>query len=147
MSTWRLSDRTLPRRGLQWGGAVVGPLLLAISTSALVASECCDTASPFREGEGLADVPATCANIAGWAQKAPKTSARITLAIKGRLSKVESNAVVVYLTMCDAPQMQVFCVTYETNGMKAGDIVTFAGGYERSQTGQVVLDPCLASRG
>jgi hypothetical protein len=96
-SGWR-SDRALPPRALQWGRAVLATLLLAVSASVLFASDCCDAASPFREGEGLADEPATCANIASWAQRAPKTSARITLAIRGKLSKVETNPVVVYLT-------------------------------------------------
>lgn len=109
------------------------------------AGDCCDPASPFREGEGIADTPATCENIARWSQQAPTTSARITLSIRGKLSRIEANSALVYLTMCDKPRLQVLCVTYETNGMKPGDVVSFAGGYERSVTGQVVLDPCLAT--
>ncbi|MGD9801859.1 MAG: hypothetical protein AB7E81_07095 [Hyphomicrobiaceae bacterium] len=125
---------------------MASPLLLPHTLVVAHAAGCCDPASPFREGEGLADTPATCSDIAKWAQLAPKTNDRITMSIRGKLSKVETSSALVYLTMCEPGQLQVFCVTYETNGMRAGDTVLFAGGYERSATGQVVLDPCLASR-
>lgn len=121
-------------------------LMSLVCTASLAQSAgCCDPASPFREGEELAATPATCENIADWAEKAPKTSARVTLSIVGKLSKVEASAALVYLTMCDESRVKVICVTYETNDMKAGDKVSFAGGYERSTAGDVVLDPCLAS--
>jgi hypothetical protein len=41
--------------------------------------------------------------------------------------------------------MQVVCVTYQTNGMKAGDVVVFGGGFER-RAARHVMGPCLASR-
>jgi hypothetical protein len=123
---------------------VVLPVLLIGSTK-LSAVDCCDPNSPFREGEGWADEPATCENIAYWAERAPTTNARISLAIKGKLSAVDAG-VLAYLVMCDAPGMQVVCVTYETNGMRPGDVVAFGGGYERSGPKRVIIDPCLASR-
>lgn len=108
-------------------------------------ADCCDQASPFREGEEVAESPATCKDIRSWAEKAPNTNARITLSIKGRLTKVEATSALVYLTMCEKGQLHVVCITYQANGMKEGDEVSFAGGYERSTAGHVVLDPCLAS--
>jgi hypothetical protein len=127
--------------------AVILPFLLALTCGKVgAATECCDPRSPFREGEGWAEKPATCDNIAYWADRAPTTTARISLAIKGQLSAVHWNGVLAYLVMCDGPAMQVVCVTYETNGMRAGDVVAFAGGYERRSLKQVVMDPCLASR-
>lgn len=124
--------------------AVALPLLL-LGSDRLVATDCCDPASPFREGEGWADEPATCENIAYWADRAPTTTDRISLAIKGRLSSVDGG-VLAYLVMCDAPGMQVVCVTYETNGMKPGEVVLFGGGYERRGAKRIIMDPCLASR-
>jgi hypothetical protein len=112
----------------------------------LRATDCCDPESPFREGEGWADNNATCENIAYWADRAPKVNARISLAIKGKLSKVEWTGVLAYLVMCDKPGMTVVCVTYETNSMKPGDTVVFGGGYQRQGPKLVVMDPCLASQ-
>jgi hypothetical protein len=112
----------------------------------LGATDCCDPQSPFREGEGFAETAATCENIAYWADRAPTTNARISLAITGKLSAVNWTGVLAYLVMCEAPGVQVVCVTYETNGMQAGDVVVFGGGYERRGAKRVVMDPCLASR-
>ena len=136
-----MRDRSTSR--VAW--AAVALLLAVLSASAAASADCCDPASPFREGEGLADTPATCQDIGHWAENAPKTSARVTFSIKGKLSKVESSAALVYLTMCGDGPLLVVCITYETNDMRAGDEVSFAGGYERSTAGHVVLDPCLAS--
>ncbi len=117
-----------------------------LTSTELGATDCCDPKSPFREGEGAADKAATCEDIAYWADRAPKTNARISLSIKGKLSAVTWTGVLAYLDMCDVPGMQVACVTYETNGMKAGEVVVFGGGYERRGAKQVIMDPCLASR-
>ena len=122
-------------------------IMIAVSAALpLAASDCCDPKSPFRDGEGRADQPATCENIAYWAERAPQTNARISMVIRGKLSDVAGSDVVAYLEMCDSKGLRVVCVTYQTNGMKAGETVTFAGGYERRSKEWVMLDPCLASR-
>jgi hypothetical protein len=126
------------------GLALMAIPLLAPALSS--ASDCCDPASPFREGEGYADKAATCEDIAYWADRAPKTDARISLSIKGKLSAVHWTGVIAYLVMCDEKAMQVVCVTYETNDMRAGEVVSFAGGYGRKADKQIFMDPCLASR-
>ncbi|MGD9868121.1 MAG: hypothetical protein AB7U38_09020 [Hyphomicrobiales bacterium] len=120
--------------------------LFAASLPTSHAQACCDPESPFREGEGWSDRPATCETVAGWAEKAPGTSARISMTIRGRLAVVEKDSALVYLVMCEEPGMQVLCVTYERNGMTLGEVVEFGGGYERRGPRQIVLDPCLASR-
>jgi hypothetical protein len=120
---------------------VVLPVLLIGSTK-LRAVDCCDPNSPFREGEGWADEPAICENIRTGPNGLRQRTQRISLAIKGKLSAVDAG-VLAYLVMCDAPGMQV---TYETNGMRPGDVVAFGGGYERSGPKRVIIDPCLASR-
>lgn len=121
-------------------------LLLVLPAAVARAQECCDPASPFRAGEGYADEPATCENLAEWAGKAPSTDARISMSIRGALSAVESDGALAYLVMCELPGFQVMCVTYSTNGMAPGDVVLFAGGYQRVGERQVMLDPCLADR-
>lgn len=123
---------------------VAGMLLAAAPT--LRASDCCDPASPFREGEGYADTPATCENLRHWAERAPTTNDRVSMTVQGKLSGVHSNGMLAYIEMCDPKGLRVVCVTYETNGMQAGDVVTFGGGFARSNKEWVILDPCLASR-
>jgi hypothetical protein len=120
--------------------------LLLLWPVPLAASDCCDPNSPFRPGEGWADKEATCATLEYWAARAPKSDDRVTMIVRGKLSKVGSNDVLAYLEMCDPKGLRVVCVTYQTNGMRAGDIVTFAGGYRRSSVEWVMLDPCLASK-
>jgi hypothetical protein len=121
-------------------------ILQIFTPSGLDATECCSSDSPFREGEGWADKAATCDNIGYWADRAPTTNARISLVVEGKLSAVKWTGTLAYLVMCDAPGVQLLCVTYSTNGMRAGDVVTFGGGYERRGARRIVLDPCLASR-
>jgi hypothetical protein len=112
----------------------------------LQAQDCCDPASPFTPGEDYPKQPATCENIQYWAERAPDTVARISMAITGKLTAVNSDGALAYLVMCEAPGFEVMCITYSTNGMKAGDRVLFAGGYNKAGEKRAVLDPCLASR-
>ena len=44
------------------------------------------------------------------------------------------------------PDPKVLCVTYQTNDLKVGDVVTVTGGYSRPNPDFIVLDPCLAQR-
>lgn len=120
--------------------------MLCAITGTIRASDCCDPDSPFREGEGWADNAATCENLAHWIERAPKTDDRFSMSVKGALSGVHSTGVLAYLEMCEPKGLRVVCVTYETNGMQTGDIVTFGGGFANFNKEWVVLDPCLASR-
>ena len=119
---------------------------LFVPAAAIWASDCCDPASPFREGEGYPETAATCENLAYWAERAPTTTNRVSMAIRGKLSGVHANSALAYLEMCVPKGMRVVCVTYETNGMQVGEIVTFAGGLSNRNKEWLVLDPCLASR-
>ncbi len=47
-----------------------------------------------------------------------------------------------YLIMCPSEGVQVMCITYQAEEV-TGEIVRFAGGYQRAGEKQVVLDPCL----
>lgn len=118
----------------------------AIALPAIASEACCDPKGPFREGEAGADIPATCENLAYWAQKAPDTTERISMVVTGRISGVHSDGVLAYLEMCEAKGLRAVCITYSTNGMRVGEIVTFAGGFGGASEQWVKLDPCLASR-
>jgi hypothetical protein len=124
--------------------ALVAATLVAVAP--LSASDCCDPKSPFRAGEGHAETAATCQNLRHWADRAPQTSERVSMSVRGELSAVHWNGVLAYLEMCDPKALRVVCVTYATNDMRAGDVVTFGGGYASAGKEWVVLDPCLASR-
>jgi hypothetical protein len=111
------------------------------------AAECCDTKSPYREGEGYAETPAECENLKAWSNQAPDFERqRVSMHVRGTLSGVHTDGTVVYLEMCEAKSLRVVCVTYQTNGMKAGDSVNFGGGLSSINDEWIKLDPCLASR-
>lgn len=120
---------------------------LAVSSAAARAQDCCDPAGPFRKGEAYADEPATCETIGDWIDRVPDYDGRLTMAIRGALSAVETDGTLAYLVMCDAPGVRVLCVTYSTNDMQPGDVVLFGGGYAPVDENRIMLDPCLAGAG
>lgn len=129
--------------------ASAASLLLAICAvlSAILPAEARDwqdADSPFRMAEGYADTPATCETIGDWIDHAPKTDARFSFTIEGRLVASEWDGVLAYLIMCDEAGTQVMCVTYSDDGRTIGQPVQFAGGWNRIGEKQVILDPCLA---
>jgi hypothetical protein len=67
----------------------------------------------------------------------------ITIEVEGELTTVKSDGGLVYLLMCRAPDPQVLCVTYETNGRKPGDRVILTGSYSQRGPNHILLDPCL----
>lgn len=97
----------------------------------------------FSLGDQPAQSSAECRSIRGMSAGLPKTDQRIDLSITGELTTVRSDGALWYLLMCQ--DVRVLCVTYEQNGMKAGDRVTFKGGYNRLDDKHIMLDPCLAS--
>ena len=68
----------------------------------------------------------------------------IDLAITGELTLVKAEGTLWYMAMCR--DVQVMCVTYQSNGMKSGDRVLFRGAYTRLDENHIVLGPCLADR-
>jgi hypothetical protein len=72
-----------------------------------------------------------------------KPDFRVDLTLSGTLTTVRTDGALWYLLMCS--DVRVLCVTYESNGMKAGDRVTLKGGYNRMDDNHVMLDPCLAN--
>jgi len=121
--------------------------LAAVMTVASVSSGAQDLKdTPFAYGDDFPEMNATCENARLWAGKAPDTQVRFNMAVRGKLSRVAEDSALVQLTMCQAPELKVTCITYKTNGMAAGDVVTFVGGFRQPNSEHVVLDPCLASR-
>lgn len=67
---------------------------------------------------------------------------RIDLSATGKLTLVRTDGALWYLVICS--DVRIMCVTYESNGMKVGDLVRMQGAYQRLDANHVVLDPCLA---
>jgi hypothetical protein len=67
----------------------------------------------------------------------------ITIEVEGELTTVKSDGALVYMLMCRSPDPQVLCVTYETNGRKAGERVILTGSYSQRGPNHILLDPCL----
>lgn len=118
-------------------------LALCLAATPAAAAPCCDPASPFRAGEAMPATNATCATLPGWAARAPRTEARVSMAIEGRVTSAEADEVLAYLAMCEDAPVTVVCVTYLPLAQGPGDWLVLAGGYNRAKPGLVVLDPCL----
>ena len=118
-------------------------LALCLAATPAAAAPCCDPAGPCREGEAMPATNATGATLPGWAAKAPRTEARISMAIEGRVTSAEADEVLAYLAMCEDAPVTVVCVTYLPLEHAEGDQLVLAGGYNRAEPGLVVLDPCL----
>ncbi|HEV7325871.1 MAG TPA: hypothetical protein VGN91_12435 [Bosea sp. (in: a-proteobacteria)] len=67
----------------------------------------------------------------------------VTIQVEGPLTMVETGAGLTYLGLCQAPDPQVLCVTYDDNGRKAGERVVVSGSWEQFGPDHVKLDPCL----
>lgn len=76
----------------------------------------------------------------------PELDRRIDLWVAGKAVAVQTDGILWYLVLCASPDIRVLCVTYEDNGMKAGDRIEARGAYSRRDENHVLLDPCLASR-
>lgn len=100
----------------------------------------------FSYGEEPARAPAGCAALRAMTEGLPPIESRISLAVVGEVTAIQTDGALWYLVMCASPDLRVLCVTYESNDMKRGDPVLFRGGYSRIDEDHVALDPCLASR-
>ena len=112
--------------------------------AAAAAAPCCDPASPYREGEGMAGAPATCANLGHWLDRMPDLGSRVSLTLTGPLAAVDRDEALAYLVLCPGTGAQALCLTYDTLGMQPGQTVTVAGGVVPAGAGRGMLDPCLA---
>jgi hypothetical protein len=67
----------------------------------------------------------------------------VTIEVMGELTSVKSDGALVYMFMCRPPDPMVLCITYETNGRKAGDRLILTGSYSQRGPNHILLDPCL----
>jgi hypothetical protein len=115
---------------------------LAFTASPCLAASVLDNRPAFSEGNEPAKKPATCQELRRMSAGLKPPDTRIDLAIIGELTLVKPDGALWYMAMCQ--DVQVMCVTYQQNGMKAGDRVLFRGAYARLDENHVVLAPCLA---
>ena len=100
----------------------------------------------FSVAEQPVQMPAECGDVRRMADGIPELDYRIDLSVVGSLTAVQTDQVLWYLVLCSAPDIQIMCVTYQSNGMAVGDRVIVKGGYQRRDANHVMLDPCLANR-
>ena len=98
----------------------------------------------FALGDQPAKTYAACGDIRRMSEGLGNPTFRIDLSAVGELTSVRTDGALWYLQMCE--DVKLLCVTYQSNGMKAGDRVYFRGGYTRANADHALLDPCLASR-
>lgn len=104
--------------------------------------------SPFAPAEVIPARRAQCHEIKDLVRDVPTPDGldRIDFAATGPLSLVHFDGALAYLGICSEPDAKVLCVTYSTNDMKVGEIVSMAGSYRKMAPNYIVLDPCLAFR-
>jgi hypothetical protein len=118
------------------------PLAALLSLPALAAEDIFASRPAFSGPEQPPRRNAECHEIRQMAEGLDDVIDRIDLAITGTLTLVKTDGALWYLGLCT--DLRILCVTYEQNGMKAGDRVTMRGGYIRRGRDIATLDPCLA---
>src|SRR4051812_42598429 len=103
--------------------------------------------NPFADPDMKPNYQARCHEVRELTKDRETGPARIDVSVTGPLALVHFDGTLAYLGLCGtAPDPKVLCVTYQTNDMKVGEVVTVTGGYSRPNPDFVVLDPCLARR-
>lgn len=121
-------------------GLVIGPVEGARGQDAPVKN-------PFADPDMKSEYQAQCHEVRELTKDRETGATRVDFSVTGPLALVHFDGTLAYLGLCGtAPDPKVLCVTYQTNDMKVGDVVTVAGGYSRPNRDFIVLDPCLAQR-
>jgi hypothetical protein len=124
---------------------VVTLLILGSAQSALSQEE--PEKNPFADPDMQPSYRAQCHEVRELTKNRETGAMRVDFSVTGPLALVHFDGTLAYLGLCGTePDPKVLCVTYQTNDMKVGDVVTVAGGYSRPNPDFVVLDPCLAQR-
>ena len=112
------------------------PLLALLLMSFLLPSPAATQPAPsFR---------ATCGELRREIEKLNwKEGELVTIEVVGALTLVRHDGALAYLAMCKAPDPQVLCVSYETNGRKVGETAVLTGSYIPRGPNHIQLDPCL----
>jgi hypothetical protein len=115
-----------------------------IAVSAGAKADDISTYPGFAEAERSAQRSVACGELRSILQRLPERDRRVDLWAVGNLVGVQTDGALWYLVICALPDIRILCVTYESNGMKVGDRVSFRGAFERKDDNHVLLDPCLA---
>jgi hypothetical protein len=99
----------------------------------------------FSPAEQPATAPGHCRDLRSMSAGLPQLETRIDLTLVGEITAIQTDGALWYIVVCSVPDVQVMCITYESNGMKRGDNVLIRGAYSRVDLDHVALDPCLAS--
>jgi hypothetical protein len=103
--------------------------------------------NPFADPDMQPSYRARCHEVRELTKDRETGATRIDFSVTGPLALVHFDGTLAYLGLCGtAPDPKVLCVTYQTNDMKVGEVVTITGGYSRPNPDYIVLDPCLARR-
>ncbi len=103
--------------------------------------------NPFADPDMKSEYQARCHEVRELTKDRETGATRVDFSVTGPLALVHFDGTLAYLGLCGtAPDPKVLCVTYQTNDMKVGEVVTVAGGYSRPNPDFIVLDPCLAQR-
>jgi hypothetical protein len=103
--------------------------------------------NPFADPDMQPSYRAQCHEVRELTKDRETGATRIDFSVTGPLALVHFDGTLAYLGLCGtAPDPKVLCVTYQTNDMKVGEVVTVTGGYSRPNPDYIVLDPCLARR-
>ncbi|QRM28382.1 hypothetical protein [Microvirga sp. VF16] len=103
--------------------------------------------NPFADPDMQPSYRAQCHEVRELTKDRETGSTRIDFSVTGPLALVHFDGTLAYLGLCGtAPEPKVLCITYQTNDMKVGEVVTITGGYSRPNPDFIVLDPCLAQR-
>ncbi|MEE1654711.1 hypothetical protein VB618_00760 [Microvirga sp. CF3062] len=120
-------------------------LLMLVSSAA--AGQESPEKNPFADPDMQPSYQAQCHEVRELTKDRETGETRVDFSVTGPLALVHFDGTLAYLGLCGtAPDPKVLCVTYQTNDMKVGDVVTVAGGYSRPNPDFIVLDPCLAQR-
>ncbi|MBM1170234.1 hypothetical protein [Microvirga arabica] len=133
----------MPQRPMQ--SLVIASLMIGSVTGAL--SQEGPDKNPFADPDMHPSYRAQCHEVRDLTKDRETGETRVDFSVTGPLDLVHFDGTLAYLGLCGTvPAPKVLCVTYQTNDMKVGDVVTVAGGYSRPNPDFIVLDPCLAQR-
>jgi len=124
--------------------ALIALLMLG---SVAASSQESDDKNPFADPDMHPSYRAQCHEVRELTKDRETGATRVDFSVTGPLALAHFDGTLAYLGLCGTePDPKVLCVTYQTNDMKVGDVVTVAGGYSRPNPDFIVLDPCLAQR-
>jgi len=120
---------------------------LILGSASSVLSQDAPEKDPFAAPDMQPSYRAQCHEVRALTHDRETGETRIDFSVTGPLALVHFDGTLAYLGLCGtAPDPKVLCVTYQTNDMKVGEVVTVTGGYSRPNPDFIVLDPCLARR-